>query len=66
VNKNEAGDNERSGGWAKLFSNPITGISLGAGIGIIWGGALGNPGIGLVLGAALGLALMKIMKVKSS
>jgi F0F1-type ATP synthase assembly protein I len=33
------------------------GTAYGAGLGIIFGGAFGNPGIGLVIGAALGLVL---------
>ncbi len=32
-------------------------IMYGTGLGIIFGGAFGNPGIGLVIGAALGLVL---------
>ena len=30
---------------------------MGAGAGIVFGAAFGNPGVGLVLGAAIGLAL---------
>jgi uncharacterized membrane protein len=36
------------------------GTAYGAGLGIIFGGAFGNPGIGLVIGAALGLVLSAI------
>lgn len=32
-------------------------VALGAGVGMIFGAAFGNPGIGLVLGAALGLVV---------
>ena len=31
------------------------GVVLGAGAGIVFGAALGNPGAGMVIGAALGL-----------
>lgn len=33
------------------------GIVIGAGLGIVFGGAWGNPGVGLVLGAAAGLVI---------
>jgi len=30
-------------------------VTVAAGLGILFGAALGNPGVGMVLGAALGL-----------
>jgi hypothetical protein len=33
------------------------GIVMGAGVGMIFGAALGDPGVGLVLGAGLGLVV---------
>lgn len=36
------------------------GVAIGAGAGMIFGAAFGNPGAGLVIGAALGLVLASI------
>ena len=43
-------------------SNQTRNILLGAGLGLVFGAALGNPGIGLVLGAGGGVLAEKLMK----
>ena len=35
-------------------------IALGAGIGLIFGAALGNPAVGMVVGAAAGLGFSRV------
>ena len=42
------------------------GTALGAGVGMIFGAALGNIGVGMVLGAGLGLALSSLAKTRES
>lgn len=45
----------------KCEPNDNMSAAIGAGLGIIFGGAFDNPGAGLVLGAALGLFVGSIM-----
>jgi uncharacterized membrane protein len=52
-------DKERdSGNRPKLTTG--RGIALGAGVGLIFGAAFGNPGVGMVLGAGAGLVCARI------
>ncbi|HNP19611.1 MAG TPA: hypothetical protein PKL31_14335 [Fulvivirga sp.] len=46
-----------------MKNKPVHIISIGAGVGMIFGAVLGNVGFGLVIGAMLGLVVSKMTKL---
>jgi uncharacterized membrane protein len=41
------------------------GLSIGAGLGIVFGGAFENPGLGLTLGVGIGVAVGSALKSRT-
>jgi uncharacterized membrane protein len=54
-----AGNNEERTPPAAKWGR--AGVVTGAGVGIVFGAAFGNPGVGLVIGAAAGLAIGAVL-----
>ena len=59
IEKNQTGQSpnlEGSNGWSgHTPAGTMTGLTVGAGMGIVFGGAIGNPGVGMILGAGVGV-----------
>jgi len=51
-----------NGGPGSKIMDPKKSIALGAGLGLIFGAALGNAGIGMIIGACAGVVIGRMEK----